>query len=151
MRVNGVVERLEGGYAWVSVSVAQGCGRCNEPGGCGGVNVVRLFGSAHRAVRVRNDVDARPGERVGVRVDDGVPLRAALVAYVWPVVGVVVGAALGTVAASSGSADFLAGLGAIAGGFAAAVLGRRHSTWSSRELPLRLERGAEVASGDCGQ
>ena len=75
MRVNGVVQRIEDGYAWVDVSVAQGCGRCQEPGGCGGVNIAKPFGSSSRAVRVRNEINARPGEQVGVVVEDGVPLR----------------------------------------------------------------------------
>lgn len=151
MRVNGVVQRLEGDYAWVDVTVAQGCGRCDEPGGCGGVNIAKPFGASRQAVRVLNDVGVRPGEPVGVRVDDGVPLKAALVAYAWPVVGVIAGAALGTVVAAPGGADLSGGLGALAGGFAAAVLGRRFSTWSSRELPLRLERGAASAAGACGK
>ena len=151
MRVNGLVSRVEEGYAWVDVTVAQGCGRCSEPGGCGGVNIARPLGSSVHAVRVLNEVGALPGDAVGVLVDDGIPLRAALVAYAWPVVGVLIGAALGTVVASPGSADLLAGFGALAGGMVAAVASRRHAAWAKGgELPLRLEK-SDAHVRECGR
>lgn len=108
MRVNGVVLRVEGRFAWVDVTVSQGCGRCNEPGGCGGVNIARPFGASSQAVRVSNEIGVQPGEQVGVLIDDGVPLRAALVAYAFPVLGLLAGAALGAAVASPGSVDLSA-------------------------------------------
>ena len=96
MRVNGVVLRVEGRFAWVDVTVSQGCGRCNEPGGCGGVNIAKPFGASSQVLRVLNEAGAVTGEPVGVVIDDGVPLKAALRAYAVPVFGVLAGAALGT-------------------------------------------------------
>jgi len=152
MRVSGVVARVEEGYAWVDVSVAQGCGRCKEPGGCGGVNIARPWGPSGRTVRVANPIGVQPGEQVGLLIDEGVPLKAALAAYAWPVLGVLVGAALGTAVASPGGVDLSAGLGALAGGLVAALLGRWRGGGLSRggELPLRLER-AVSATGGCGR
>jgi sigma-E factor negative regulatory protein RseC len=152
MRVNGVVQRLDAGYAWVDVSVAQGCGRCNEPGGCGGVNLARPLAPISRSVRVVNDIEAHPGESVGVVIDDSVPLQAALCAYGWPVLGVIAGAVCGAVAApEGGSADLLAALGALVGGLAAAAWGRRRSRGMQQDLPMRLVRGVSDQAGACGQ
>lgn len=149
MRVNGVVLRVEGRFAWVDVSVSQGCGRCNEPGGCGGVNIARPLGASSQAVRVANEIGVQPGEQVGVLIDDGVPLRAALVAYAFPVLGLLVGAILGAAVASPGSVDLSAGVGAVAGGFVAVLLGRRSATVPKGELPLRLERIPASGVGVC--
>ena len=149
MRVNGVVLRVEGRFAWVDVAVSQGCGRCNEPGGCGGVNIARPFGASSQAVRVSNEIGVQPGEQVGVLIDDGVPLRAALVAYAFPVLGVLAGAALGAAVASSGSVDLSAGVGAVVGGFAAALFGRRNAALPNVDLPLRLERIPASQAGVC--
>ena len=153
MKVNGVVQRVDGAYAWVDVSVAQGCGRCNEPGGCGGVNIARPFGASRRVLRVLNDAGAVAGEPVGVVIDEGVPLKAALRAYAAPVLGVLAGAALGTALAPAGGGDLYAGLGALAGGGAAVLLVRSSRLpWAgSRDLPVRIERSGPVARGACGR
>lgn len=151
MRVKGVVSKVEDGYAWVDVSVAQGCGRCNEPGGCGGVNIARPLAQTSHVVRVSNDIGALPGDPVGVLVEDGLPLKAALATYAWPVVGVLAGAALGSAVAAPGGADLLAALGAVAGGTVAALLGRRRIAWSGAGVPpLRIEK-ADLDAGGCGR
>lgn len=148
MRVTGVVRRVEEGDAWVEVAVGGGCGRCNEPGGCGGVNVARPLALQSTNVRVANRIQARPGDTVAVVVDDGVPLRAALLAYGWPVLGIIGGAAAGTLAASPGQGDLLASLGALAGGLVAYLAGRARSR--RQDAPqLRLERPDLTVSGGC--
>lgn len=153
MKVNGVVQRVEGAHAWVDVSVAQGCGRCSEPGGCGGVNIARPFGASKQVLRVLNDAGAVAGEAVGVVIDDGVPLKAALRAYAAPVLGVLAGAALGTALAPAGWVDLFAGVCALAGGGLAVLLLRasRLPGAGSGELPVRLERGVPVPRGECGR
>lgn len=148
MRVTGVVRRVEDDDAWVDVAVSSGCGRCNEPGGCGGVNIARPLALPSRSVRVANRIQAMPGDAVAVVVDDGVPLRAALLAYGWPVLGVMGGAAAGTLAASPGQGDLLASLGALAGGLVAYLAGRARSR--RQDAPqLRLERADLTVSGGC--
>lgn len=151
MQVKGVVQRLDAGYAWVDVSVAQGCGRCHEPGGCGGVNLASPFAPRSRSVRVINDIEALPGEAVGVVIDDRVPLQAALSVYGWPVLGVIAGAVCGAVVALDGNSDLSAALGALGGGVVAAVLGRKRSHEMQQDLPMRLVRGTGEHSGACGQ
>lgn len=148
MQVKGVVSRVEAGYAWVDVSVEQGCGRCHEPGGCGGVNIARPFAASTQTVRVPSSIEVQPGEAVLLAVDEGVPLRAALATYALPVGGVLIGAAVGTAMASANaSVDLLAGIGALAGGVTAFLFGRRFSIARVGDVPLRLERADGVAEG----
>lgn len=149
MRAQGVVSRVEGAFALVDVSVSGGCGRCHEAGGCGGVNIVRPFGSAKRQLRVLNDIHAQPGDPVGVVVDDAVPLRAALLMYAWPVLGVLAGAGLGTAMATGSNADLLATLGAGAGGVVMYLFGRARCGHGGA-MPMRLERSAGQLGG-CGR
>ncbi|MCK6392918.1 SoxR reducing system RseC family protein [Zoogloea sp.] len=150
MRAQGVVSRVEGDHVWVEVSVSGGCGRCHEAGGCGGVNIARPLGKALRELRLRNDVDALPGDRVSVIVDDAVPLRAALLTYGAPVVGVLVGAALGTSLAADGNPDLLAALGAGAGGVLMYLFGRARSGGGGA-VPMKIERVAGPSAGGCGR
>ena len=119
-----------------------------------GVNIARPFGGSKQVLRVSNDSGAVAGESVSVVIDDGVPLAAALRVYAAPVVvGVLGGAALGTVLAPAAAVDLYAGIGALLGGGLAVLLVRsRQLPWSrSRDLPVRLERGGSVSSGGCGR
>lgn len=150
MRAQGVVTRVEGAYAWVEVSVSGGCGRCHEAGGCGGVNIARPFAQARRELRLLNDIDALPGEPVGIVVDDAVPLRAALFTYGAPILGVLAGAALGTALATGANADLLAAIGAGAGGVVMYLFGRARSG-PAGVMPMKIERVAGMPAGGCGR
>ena len=72
MKVNGVVQRVDGPYAW--------SGRVRCPGPVAAATGVRrrqyreAFGAARQVLKVCNDAGAQPGEQVGVVIDDGVPL-----------------------------------------------------------------------------
>ena len=141
MRVPGVVQKVEQGFAWVEVTPAGGCGRCHEPGGCGGVSITRALETSRKTYRLPNVPECVPGERVGVVIEDGVALRAALLTYGLSVLGVIAGAALGTMLATPERGDLGAVVGAVlglAGGF---VAGR--GRWGERTSPVRLVRDAD--------
>lgn len=63
-----------------------GCGRCHEPGGCGGLHAGKILCAAPRLFRARNPIDARSGDIVHVAVDRGSVRQAANLAYVAPLV-----------------------------------------------------------------
>lgn len=149
MRVQGVVSWVDGECAWVVVSVSGGCGRCHEAGGCGGVNIARPFGGVQRELRLLNDIDALPGDPVSVVVDDAVPLKAALLTYGFPILGVLAGAWLGT-ALAAGNADLSAALGAGAGGAVMYLVGRARAGGGG-VMPMKLERPQGAGAGGCGR
>ncbi|MCP5269080.1 MAG: SoxR reducing system RseC family protein [Zoogloeaceae bacterium] len=90
------VSALDGEYALVRTGDG-GCGRCNEPGGCGGVNVTQMFCSQPREWRVLNPRGAKVGEEVRVAIADGALTATALTLYVLPLALLFVGAILGAV------------------------------------------------------
>jgi len=117
------VTDVEGDYALVEVGKGgSGCGRCHEKGGCQSSIIGQLFGGKPRKYRIRNRIGALPGERVIIRVTDGATLLAALLAYAFPVLFLLLGAVIGTTLAGQAEKNDLGvALGAL-GGLAAGVL-----------------------------
>lgn len=117
--------------ALVKADYGGGCGSgmCSK-GGCGTAVLGRIFSSNPRGpMRVGNPIQARLGERVIVGVEEGTLLRTTLLAYLLPLLMLVVGA-LGARAWFPGgdTAGALGALGGLMVGWAAArTLGRRVS------------------------
>lgn len=104
--------RLVAGDAHVKVRREAGCGRCNEPGGCGGID---RENAACQEYLVSNPVGARPGDRVLIEVPEGAALHAAAHAYLFPLAGLLAGAL-------SASAMWPGDLSSAFGGLAGLVL-----------------------------
>lgn len=86
-----VVRSVNGNEAVIEVE-ASGCGRCDEPGGCGGGRAKLCSG---RTYRVLNPVGAVAGDRVSVAIADGIIGVTATRAYVVPLLFLFLGALLG--------------------------------------------------------
>ncbi len=104
MQAEGVVVRCEGARALVQVRRSGGCGRCDEPGGCGGSGAASCS-----EYLVSNPVGASSGQRVLIEVPEGSALRAAALAYGLPLAGVIGGAFAGTWCWGGGDAGSAAG------------------------------------------
>ena len=135
--VGAVVSAVDGQHAWVEIDQA-GCGRCHEPGGCGGQKITQVFCSGPKRYRVPNHSQLQPGDRVRLGIPQMVLRRSATLAYVLPVLALLLGAGIGM--------EVAADLGAIAGaaiGLLAAWLYLRfhsrsqlaHATSEPRLLP----------------
>ncbi len=142
-----IVVRIEGNHAFVEAGGANaGCGRCHEAGGCQSSVLGQLFGTKPRQFRVLNLIGAVPGEHVIVRIAEGAPMRAALLAYAVPVLFLLAGAIGGSVlsAHQNSGNDTAAALGGL-GGLLAGVLvglafhGRRTGKTAA---PVLLRRGS---------
>lgn len=81
----------DGAYAIVRAEQQGGCGRCNEPGGCGGNNLVQMMCASPRQYRVLNPEGAKIGDVVTVSISEGVVGRSALIMYGLPLVFLFVG------------------------------------------------------------
>lgn len=125
----GSIAAVDGDDALVRMDEG-GCGRCREPGGCGGNNVASLLCATPRTFRVPNPDGRAVGERVRVRVLAGSVSRSALYAYAFPLLALLVGALAGS--ALAGEA------GAIGGAIAGLLVG-----W------LGLRRAQRRHTGDC--
>ncbi|HPR05799.1 MAG: SoxR reducing system RseC family protein [Zoogloeaceae bacterium] len=109
IEARGIVLRAGADQAWVRVDdQPTGCGRCNEPGGCGGAKIAHAFGKPDEVFHVDNPQLFVAGDRVRLQIDDGAALGAAAVTYGVPTLGALLGAGVGTWLA--GNAGALTGL-----------------------------------------
>ncbi len=111
IEARAVVVRAARQTAWVRVDDRpSGCGRCNEPGGCGGARISYAFGRPNEVFEVHNAELFEAGDRVVLTIQDGAALRAAFATYGAPTLGAILGAALGTwLAGDTGAAIGLVG------------------------------------------
>ncbi|MCL2074950.1 MAG: SoxR reducing system RseC family protein [Betaproteobacteria bacterium] len=108
-----VVALTEDGRALVE-AVGSSCGRCHEAGGCGKANLTRMFASVRR-FPVKNPALAKPGDEVIIILPTGILFRQSVLAYLWPLAALLLGALAGKFLANDAGA--LAG-GALAFGAA---------------------------------
>lgn len=91
---SATVVRVEGPVAWVRADRRSGCSAC-AGGGCGVGVLARVLGGRPTLLQVRNDVDARAGERVTLAVEERALVRAAGLLYGAPLAALVAGAVAG--------------------------------------------------------
>jgi sigma-E factor negative regulatory protein RseC len=86
--------RRDGAYALVRIE-DEGCGRCHEPGGCGGSALTRAFCSSGRIYRAQNPGGAEPGDEVVVEIPDRALRHSIVAGYLFPLLCLFLGATLG--------------------------------------------------------
>lgn len=119
----GIVTAVDGDYALVRTE-ENGCGRCHESGGCGGVRVSRMLCTAPREWRVLNPRRAAVGEEVRIAVADGAIGASVLLIYVQPLLLLIAGAVLGSAAFGE--------TGALAGAVIGLAAGWRWVAWRQK-------------------
>ena len=93
--VRAVVREVNQAGTLVEVQEQRGCGRCHEPGGCGGQQLTQIFCSTPKTYRVANAIGAVVGDRVTIAISAGSVRRSANLAYVLPLTATIAGAVLG--------------------------------------------------------
>ncbi len=112
--VPGKVVGVDGDLATVRVDSRGGCGRCHEPGGCGGVQLTQVFCARPEEVTVPNREHATVGEDVMVSVSSAAFYRGVITGYGIPLVGVLLGAIVGSMLIGSDlGAIIFSGLGLV--------------------------------------
>lgn len=99
----GIIASVDGDYALVRME-GTGCGRCHEPGGCGGVNIGKMFCSTPPVFRVASPENSLVGQHVSVAIPDGAVRKSALIAYGVPLLLLLAGAFLGSGLSGDGGA-----------------------------------------------
>ncbi|MBK1644187.1 Fis family transcriptional regulator [Thiocapsa imhoffii] len=92
----GIIIALDGEFAEVRTQRRSACGGCVANGACGTSLIERLFGRRVTQLRALNEVRAGVGERVLVGISEAGLLSAALAVYLVPILGLVLGALVGT-------------------------------------------------------
>lgn len=111
----GRVVAVEAGAVWVETLRRSGCGRCDEPGGCGNGALAQRARERIGRVRALSGLPLKVGDEVVVGIPDGTLLRGTLLIYLLPVLSMVLGAA-------GGAALFPGDIGTVAGLLAGLVL-----------------------------
>lgn len=100
---SGTIIAIDGDHAIIRMDEA-GCGRCQEPGGCGGNPLSQVFCRAPRTFRVRNPGNSAVGSRVTVVIAEGSVRRSAMLAYGVPLLALFFGASCGSAVAGEAGA-----------------------------------------------
>lgn len=93
IETKATVVALEADWA-ILQPASQGCGRCHEPGGCGGQSLTQML-SPNKNYRVHNAIHAKVGDRVLVQGHPSLVQQAAWQAYVQPLIALLLGAGVG--------------------------------------------------------
>lgn len=147
---SALVVSTEGDHARLEIDRRSSCGACAASGACGGSLFGKWLARRPLEVRAKNPVGACPGEWVVVGLADEVLTQASLIAYLTPVLSLILGAGVGQAfggelaAILGGGSGILVGLVGVARfsaqrrdmpGFEAVILRR------SVDLPLRVPFG----------
>lgn len=83
----GIVESIEGDWAWVLTRRKQACGHCGQKNLCHMVE-----GMDHMVVKAKNPVRARKGDEVELYLSTKTKLKGLFILYMFPVLGLLIGA-----------------------------------------------------------
>ena len=135
----GVVTATNASQATVRMDAA-GCGRCHEPGGCGGQNIATMFCRGPRLFSVQDAGQSQVGDRVVISVPDDAVFQSAALAYGLPLVALFLGAVVGLFIAGDLGAMVGATIGVLAAWLSLPRLERLLRSQSRVSLIPRIER-----------
>jgi sigma-E factor negative regulatory protein RseC len=95
LETRAIIMQVEGRYALVQASRANGCELCNGKG-CGTSKLSQLFCGKPRRFQVDNPINAVVGDEVIISIAEGAILRGVGVVYLLPLVLLVMGALPGS-------------------------------------------------------
>lgn len=108
------MRQVDGDIALVEATQS-GCGRCDEPGGCGGLHAGKILCASPRLFQASNPIGATPGTVVQVAVTEGSVQNAANAAYVVPLLLAIVLGGMSDWLLSGSLGQWAGLLGAVAG------------------------------------
>jgi sigma-E factor negative regulatory protein RseC len=92
------VAAVEQGLAQLVVEKQTACGTCAVKSGCGTSLLSTWLPKRQLVFRVKNDIGARPGDRVMLGLDEDVLQRSSILLYALPLAGLLLGAVAGEAA-----------------------------------------------------
>lgn len=117
-----LVVKIEQGATYVEAEAGGSCGsgHCSTSA-CSTAVLTRIFSQQPKALRVNNPIGAQVGEQVMLGLEEGAFLKSALLAYLFPLVALLLGALIGLwFAGPEAARDLYAGFGGLAGLIASA-------------------------------
>jgi sigma-E factor negative regulatory protein RseC len=99
LETRAIVVRTDQQMTLVEASQGNGCSQCNGKG-CGSGKLSQMFCNKPRQFQVDNPINARVGDEVIISLAEGALLRGVGLVYLLPLLLLVIGATLGTIAAA---------------------------------------------------
>jgi sigma-E factor negative regulatory protein RseC len=136
----GRIVALQGNQAWVQTLRQNACQSCRARSGCGQRALHELSGGKARQVRVDNALQAQVGDQVLLGIGETALLRASVLVYLVPVLGLLAGALVGDRVAGLGDGGtILAGALGMALAFLLVRMCQRHAiTGQFRPVLLKV-------------
>lgn len=94
-----VIVRVEDQAVWVETRRQSSCGGCAAKNGCGVSVLDKLFAGKRSLLRVLAEPGYQPGEEVVIGICEQALVRGSLAVYSVPLLGLILGALAGTLAA----------------------------------------------------
>lgn len=113
---------LDDEYAIVETERRAACGSCHSAGNCSTTVLTGLFKRRQNQLRVRNTIQARPGQQVIIGLHETAFLKVSATAYLLPLVGML-GLAMVCQALAGHLSIFVGELPAILGGLLGFMIG----------------------------
>lgn len=116
------VIRRDGNRVVLELQRGSACGHCEMSQGCGTGALGRLLGKRLRPLVVESDQDYRPGDDVELALPEAALVRASLLVYGLPLLGMLLG---GSVASAASASEWLVAVAVCAGflaGFVCAAI-----------------------------
>ena len=83
---SGVVVAVEGEFVWVETQAKSACGHCNVGSSCGTSVLAKVFANKRNRVQVLNHLGLQEGDGAVIGISDEMVTRAAFMAYMLPLV-----------------------------------------------------------------
>lgn len=128
------------GLAWVETSRRSACGGCSASRGCGTSVVSQLFATRQNRFQVSDPIGVEVNDQVVIGIAESTLTQASLLAYLLPLVLLILSA---YAAESTGAGEAVSALAGILGvGLGLWITGRLTNvgSWSERSRPLLLRR-----------
>lgn len=112
-----LIVKIENGATYVEAEAGGSCGsgHCSTSA-CSTAVLTRIFSQQPKALSVSNPIDAQVGETVMLGLEEDAFLKSALLAYLFPLVALFLGALIGLwFAGPTATRDLYAGLGGLLG------------------------------------
>lgn len=133
IEARAVVVQVGSGVARVRVLDRQeGCGRCDEPGGCRSVKLAYSLRPPTSEFDLPDTLGVSVGDELSLRMQEASPLLGAMASYGLALLLLLLGAVLGHALAPAGMADLFAVVGCVVGlglAFAANRILHRSRRW----------------------
>jgi sigma-E factor negative regulatory protein RseC len=140
---SGQVVAVEGDFIWVQTRPRSSCSACHVGSDCGTSTLARWFGQRSNRVRVRNTLNLQEGQGAVIGIHESALLKASLIAYLMPMLSMVVSAMM---AAAQGAGDGVVALYSLLGlGLGLLILQRLGNGQLRRAYQATLVRQASDA------